>query len=161
MHAIEQTSLSKDFENNRAHAYKELKKSILNAHGKDKGENHSKQTNVDSNQTLVQKDNGSIQSNKWHDNKWADVIRQNVANGEEIVEATNHKADKTKDVEFVFKMAEGQFPQMIMRNTAVDGQRQETVVKTEVLSEIQREATTNNNNSKQSGNSEDDSSSKQ
>lgn len=52
------------------------------------------------------------------------------------MEAAKHKSDKTNDVEFVFKMSEGQFPQMIMRNTAENGLSQETVVHTDLLSEI-------------------------
>ena len=136
MHAIDSSNLAENFENNRVHAYKELKNTILEAHGKLKAVHHSKQNDGTTNQTLIQKDQESIQNNKWHDNKWADVIRQNVANSEQIVEAEKHKDDKTKDVEFVVKMSEGQFPQMIMRNTAENGLSQETVVHTDLLSEI-------------------------
>ena len=52
------------------------------------------------------------------------------------MEAAKHKSDKTIDVEFVFKMSETQFPQMIMRKTAENGLSLETVVHTDLLSEI-------------------------
>ena len=134
MKDAEGLDLAAEYANHSEKAYKDLKNSVLNAHGKTANKNHAQPKKAASNLTLGQREHRSKPLSFAHTatekTNWSDAIRQNVEESEKIYEATEHVDDKPKDVEFVFRMSEGQFPQMIMRNTAVDGQRQETVVET-------------------------------
>ena len=103
--------LAAEYASHSEKAYKDLKSSILNAHGKIANKNHAQPKKAASNLTLGQREHRSRPLSFAHTatekTNWSDAIRQNVEESEKIYEATEHVDDKPKDVEFVFRMAEG------------------------------------------------------
>ena len=81
-------NLAAEYATHSRKAYKDLKSSILNAHGKNADKNHAQSNKATGNLTLGQREHRakpvSFAHTATEKTNWSDAIRQNVEEGEKI-----------------------------------------------------------------------------